>query len=91
MVANCPKAAVFRPGQTPVIGRFSLAGGNPFMADTPSAARGLGLAFGFPGATQWRTAMLNTPVFLDNSPQGFYRPTPGIESRSGGRLSRIRR
>jgi catalase len=66
------RAAVFRPGQTPVIGRFSLAGGNPFGADTPGAARGLGLAFGFPGATQWRTAMLNTPVFPDNSPQGFY-------------------
>jgi catalase len=66
------RAAVFRPGQTPVIGRFSLTGGDPFVADTPGAARGLGLAFGFPGATQWRTAMLNLPVFPDNSPQGFY-------------------
>jgi catalase len=66
------RAAVFRPGQTPVIGRFSLTGGDPFVADTPGAARGLGLAFGFPGAAQWRTAMLNLPVFPDNSPQGFY-------------------
>jgi len=66
------KAAVFRPGRTPVIGRFSLSGGNPQVADAPAAARGLGLAFGFPGGQQWRTAMLNLPVFLDNSPQGFY-------------------
>jgi catalase len=66
------KAAVFRSGRTPVIGRFSLAGGNPHAADAPAAARGLGLAFGFPGEQQWRTAMLNLPVFLDNSPQGFY-------------------
>lgn len=66
------RAAVFRPGRTPVIGRFSLAGGNPDVADTPGAARGLAVAFGFPGADQWRTAMLNLPVFLDNSPQGFY-------------------
>ena len=42
------------------------------MADTPGAARSLALAFAFPEATQWRTAMLNLPVFPDNSPQGFY-------------------
>jgi catalase len=66
------KAAVFAPGRTPVIGRFSLAGGNPHAADASSTARGLGLAFGFPGGEQWRMATLNLPVFLDNSPQGFY-------------------
>jgi catalase len=66
------KASVFRPGRTPVVGRFSLAGGNPHAADAPAAARGLGLVFGFPGGEQWRMATLNLPVFLDNSPQGFY-------------------
>ena len=66
------KAKVFSRGQTPVIGRFSLSGGNPMMADSPGAARGLGLAFTFPDATQWRMALLNLPVFVDNSPQGFY-------------------
>ena len=66
------RAAVFRPGQSSVIGRFSLSGGHPMMTDTPAAARGLGLAFAFPDGTQWRTAMLNLPVFLDNSAQGFY-------------------
>ena len=66
------RAAVFRPGPTSITGRFSLAGGDPFMADTAGATRGLGLAFAFPDGTQWRTAMLNLPVFPDNSPQGFY-------------------
>jgi catalase len=65
-------AAVFRSGRTPVLGRFSLAGGNAHATDAPATARGLGLAFGFPGGAQWRTAMLNLPVFPDNSPQGFY-------------------
>jgi catalase len=65
-------ARVFRQGRTPVTGRFSLTGGDPFVSDTPSAARGLGLVFGLPGRDQWRTAMLNLPVFPDNSPQGFY-------------------
>src|SRR5580658_5280094 len=29
------KAVVFKAGRVPVIGRFSLAGGNPYVADTP--------------------------------------------------------
>src|SRR6516165_948376 len=29
------KAAVFRAGQVPVIGRFSLSGGDPYAADKP--------------------------------------------------------
>ena len=66
------RAAVLGAGRSPVTGRFSLTGGNPFVTDTPGAARGLGLAIGFPGPEQWRTAMLNLPVFPDNSPQGFY-------------------
>src|SRR5262245_36080515 len=45
------RAEVFGAGRTPVIGRFSLSGGNPAMADAPNATRGLGLAFGFPGAS----------------------------------------
>lgn len=68
-------AAVFAPGRTSVTGRFSLTGGNPAVADALGAARGLGLAFAFPDGTQWRTAMLNLPVFPDNSPRGFYDRT----------------
>lgn len=66
------RAAVFRPGRTAVVGRFSLSGGNPAVVDSPTIARGLGLVFGFAGNQQWRTAMLNLPVFPDNSAQGFY-------------------
>ncbi|UMB71530.1 catalase family peroxidase [Mycobacterium paraterrae] len=65
-------ATVFAPGRTPVIGRFSAAGGNPHTVDSSGTGRGLGLAFGFPGSDQWRTAMLNLPVFPDPSPQSMY-------------------
>jgi catalase len=87
------KAAVFAPGRSSVVGRFSLTGGDPDVADAPGIARSLALAFAFPDGTQWRTAMLNLPVFPDNSPQGFYdrmlaskvvpwtgRPDPGAMS-----------
>jgi catalase len=66
------KAVVFKAGRVPVIGRFSLAGGNPHVADGPEMVRGLGLLFKLPGGEEWRTAMINTPVFGVHTPQGFY-------------------
>lgn len=65
-------AAVFAEGTSPVVGRFSLGGGNPTASDNPATVRGLGLAIGFPGRQQWRTAMVNLPVFPVNSPEAFY-------------------
>ncbi len=76
-------ADVFAAGKVPVLGRFSLSGGDPAVADAAATARGLALAFGYPDAGQWRTAMLNLPVFPDNSAEGFRdrllasRPAPG--------------
>jgi catalase len=66
------KAAVFRPGRVPVIGRFSLGGGNPHTADSPDAVRGLGLQFSQPDGELWRTAMINLPVFPFRTPGAFY-------------------
>ncbi len=64
------RAAVFQPGSLPVVGRFSLGGGLPDQADKPDTIRGLGLLF--QTTQQWRTAMVNFPVFPDSTPQGFY-------------------
>ena len=66
------KAEVFTAGHVAVIGRFSLAGGNPYVADEPDMVRGLGLLFKLPDGEEWRTAMINTVVFAVNTPQAFY-------------------
>jgi catalase len=66
------KAAVFRPGRWPVIGRFSLSGGQPFATDMPETVRGLGLEFSLPDGELWRTAMINLPVFPVRTPAAFY-------------------
>ncbi|WP_093276892.1 catalase family peroxidase [Saccharopolyspora shandongensis] len=77
------KASVFRPGRTPVIGRFSLSGGKPQATDANDTIRGLGLVFALSNGEQWRTALINIPVFPDNTVQGFYdrllasKPVPG--------------
>jgi catalase len=66
------KALVFQQGRVPVLGRFSLGGGQPYAADTPDAVRGLGLQFSLPDGELWRTAMINLPVFPFRSPEAFY-------------------
>src|SRR5438876_1953069 len=66
------KALVFRAGRVPVLGRFSLGGGQPDAADMPDAVRGLGLQFSLPDGELWRTAMINLPVFPFRTPEAFY-------------------
>jgi catalase len=66
------KAVVFRTGRLPVIGRFSLGGGNPYAGDDPKTVRGLGLLFWLPDGEEWRTAMIDLPVFPFSTPQAFY-------------------
>jgi catalase len=66
------KASVFLPGRVPIIGRFSLAGGQPYVADAPLTIRGLGILFEMPDGEEWRTAMIDIPVFTVNTAQGFY-------------------
>ncbi|MDT5222083.1 MAG: catalase, partial [Mycobacterium sp.] len=66
------RATVFQPGAVAVIARFSLGGGLPDQTDKPDTVRGLGLMFQTSDGQQWRTAMINLPVFTDSTPEGFY-------------------
>jgi catalase len=70
--ARLSKAVVFESGRVPVIGRFSLGGGDPHVTDVLNTVRGLGLQFSLPDGEQWRTAMINLPVFPFKDPQAFY-------------------
>jgi catalase len=80
--ARLSKAVVFQPGNLPVIGRFALAGGQPYIPDGPQIVRSLALRFTLPDGEEWRTGMNDIPVFAVNTPQGFYeqllasRPDP---------------
>jgi catalase len=66
------KAVVFRSGRVRVIGRFSIGGGDPYATDALSDVRGLGLQFSLSDGEEWRTAMINFPVFPFKDPQAFY-------------------
>jgi catalase len=66
------KASVFLPGRVPVIGRFALAGGQPYAADAAHTVRSMAILFKLPGGEEWRMGNNNIPVFAVNSAQGFY-------------------
>jgi catalase len=66
------KAAIFAPGRVPVEGRLSLAGGDPNTPDGPRDVRAMGLRFRPRADEEWRTAMVNIPVFVVKTPQAFY-------------------
>jgi catalase len=67
------RAQVFVGGQYPVLGRFNL--GTP-DADAPDASvrvRGLGISIATPDGEEWRSAMINPPVFAVSTPRAFYQ------------------
>jgi catalase len=66
------KAQVFVPGQYPVVGRFNLGTADPNAADAMVRVRGLGIRIQPPNAPEWRSAMIDAPIFPVSTPQGFY-------------------
>lgn len=70
--AALSKAAVLAQGRVPVIGRFAFAGGMPFVPDSPAMVRSLALRFMPPDGEEWRTGMIDIPVFPVRTPQAFY-------------------
>ncbi len=66
------RAVVFEAGRVPVLGRFSLSGGQPHVADAAADVRGLGLQFSLRDGELWRTAMISLPVFPFRTPEAFY-------------------
>jgi catalase len=66
------RAAVFEPGQYPVLGRFNLGTADPGAADATVRVRGMGLRITSTDGQEWRMAMINPPFFPVATPQGFY-------------------
>jgi catalase len=65
-------AQVFVPGQYPVVGRFNLATTDPNASDARVRVRGLGIRITPPNGQEWRSAMIDAPIFPVSTPQGFY-------------------
>jgi catalase len=66
------KAGVFVRGQYPVLGRFSLATADANAPDATVRVHGLGIRITTPDGEEWRSAMIDAPVFPVSTPRGFY-------------------
>jgi catalase len=71
--AELSRAQVFARGDYPAIGRFNLGSPDLSAADAKVRVRGMGLQIQAPNGEQWRTAMINAPVFTVSTPQAFYQ------------------
>jgi catalase len=65
-------AQVFTRGQYPALGRFNLGTADPNAPDATVRVRGIGLRISTPDGQEWRTAMINPPIFAVSTPQAFY-------------------
>lgn len=63
-------AAFLQGGSSPVIGRFSIGGGNPKASDK-GKLRGLALRIGAPGGETTDLVMINAPVFFVSKAEHF--------------------
>jgi len=66
------QAQVFSRGQYPALGRFNLAPADANAPDATGRVRGLGLRIATPDGQEWRTAMIDAPVFPAATPRSFY-------------------
>jgi catalase len=69
--AALSRSTLFTAAHVPVVARFSIAGGNPDVADTTPNARGMALEFRLPDGNRQHMTMLNTPLFGAATPATF--------------------
>ena len=70
--ARLSRAALFAPGRIPVIGRFAVAVGKPFVPDNQTEVRSMALAFRPARGEEWRTGMNDIPVFSVPTAEAFW-------------------
>jgi catalase len=70
--AALSRAEVFTRGQYPALGRFNLGTADANAPDATVRVRGMGLRLSTPDGQEWRTAMIDAPVFAVSTPQAFY-------------------
>jgi len=68
-------ARVFAQKDTPVVGRFSIGGGNPYGADNTARVRSMALLLRTDDGQEWRMALNNFPFFAVATPEAFHAQT----------------
>src|SRR5246500_472315 len=69
--AQLSRSALFDGDRIEVIGRFSIAGGDPSASDSERSPRGQGLEFRLKKGALQHMTMLDTPMFFARTPSTF--------------------
>jgi catalase len=88
--ARLSGATVFAAGRIPVVGRLSIVGPSPEVADGSEAVRSMALDFTLPDGEAWRTSMNDLPVFPVKDAQGFYEQLVALKPDPCHRQARSR-
>ena len=83
-------AQVFARGQYPALGRFNLGTPDPNAPDATVRVRGIGLRISTPDGQEWRSAMIDAPVFPVSTPQAFYELLLASASKDPNAMKIIR-
>jgi catalase len=75
------KAKLFERGQYPVVGRFNIGGADPKIPDPMAQVRGLGIRITSIDGQEWRSAMIDAPVFAAPTPRAFFEFLTAISSK----------
>ncbi|MET0313799.1 MAG: catalase family peroxidase [Hansschlegelia sp.] len=70
--AALSKAQVFAAGRYPVVGRFNFGTPDPKASDVTARVRGLGIRISTPDGQEWRSAMIDPPIFAVSTVEAFY-------------------
>src|SRR4030081_3049131 len=69
--AQVSRSALFDGDRIEVIGRFSIAGGDPSASDSERSPRGMGLEFRVKNGALHHMTMIHTPMFFARTPSTF--------------------
>lgn len=85
--ATLSKAPQFSGAAHPVIGRFSMGGGNPDAPNTQQDnARGLALHIDLGKGTTTDMVMISAPVFLSKTPEDFLTLLQTVATKDGDKI-----
>jgi catalase len=87
--AALSRAQVFKPGRYPAVGRFNLASADLNAPDATARVRGVGLRISTPDGDEWRSAMIDAPLFPVSTPQGFYELQIASSSKDPDAMKRF--
>jgi catalase len=66
------RAQLFERGQYLVVGRFNIGNADIATPDSMAGVRGLGVRILTSNGEDWRSAMIDAPIFAAPTPQAFY-------------------